>query len=69
MLVVLAAILGFITIAGIGFVFAGGDQSSARTVKRAQAIAGGGARDASARAKAVANTPDARRKQILKTLK
>jgi len=69
MLFLLAGILGFITIAGVGFAFAGGDQNAARTAKRAQAIVGGGARDASARAKAVANTPDARRKQILKTLK
>jgi tight adherence protein B len=69
MLVVLAALLGFITIAGIGFAFAGGDQNAARASKRAQAMVGGGERQASARAKAVANTPDARRKQILKTLK
>jgi len=69
MLFVIAGILGFITIAGLGFAFAGGDQNAARTAKRAQAIVGGGARDAGARAKAVANTPDARRKQILKTLK
>ncbi len=69
MLFVLAGVLGFITITALGFAFAGGDQNAARTAKRAQAIAGGGARDAGARAKAVANTPDARRKQILKTLK
>ena len=68
MLFVLAGILGFITIAGLGFAFAGGDQNAARTAKRTQAILGG-PRDDSARAKAVANTPDARRKQILKTLK
>lgn len=69
MLFVIAGVLGFITITALGFAFAGGDQNSARTAKRTQAIIGGGARDAGARAKAVANTPDARRKQILKTLK
>ncbi|MBU4434392.1 MAG: type II secretion system F family protein [Alphaproteobacteria bacterium] len=68
MLFVIAGILGFITIAGLGFAFAGGDQNAARTAKRTQAILGG-PRDDTARAKAVANTPDARRKQILKTLK
>jgi tight adherence protein B len=71
MLFVIAGILGFITIAGLGFVFAGGGESgSAKTVKRAQLIAGGDRQAAAvARAKAGANTPDARRKQILKTLK
>lgn len=70
MLFILAGVLGFITIAGLGFVLAGGgDGGSAKTVKRAQLIAGGDRQALAARAKAVANTPDARRKQILKTLK
>ena len=69
MLFIIAGILGFITIAGLGFVFAGGDGGSAKTVKRAQMIAGGDRQTTAARAKAAANTPDARRKQILKTLK
>jgi tight adherence protein B len=70
MLFILAGVLGFITIAGLGFVLAGGgDSGSAKTVKRAQLIAGGDRQAMAARAKAVANTPDARRKQILKTLK
>ena len=69
MLFILAGVLGFITIAGLGFVFAGGDGGSAKTVKRAQLIAGGERQTGAARAKAAANTPDARRKQILKTLK
>ena len=68
MIFILAGVLGFITIAGLGFVFAGGDSGSSKTVKRAQLIAGG-ERQTAARAKAVANTPDARRKAILKTLK
>jgi tight adherence protein B len=70
MLFILAGVLGFITIAGLGFVFAGGgDAGSAKTVKRAQLIAGGDRQAVAARARAAANTPDARRKQILKTLK
>lgn len=69
MIFILAGVLGFITIAGLGFVFAGGDNSSSKTAKRAQLIAGGERQTAAARAKAAANTPDARRKAILKTLK
>ena len=69
MLFILAGILGFITIAGLGFAFAGGDSGSAKAAKRAQLIAHGGERQASVRAKAAANTPDARRQAILKSLK
>uniref|UniRef100_B0SYE6 Type II secretion system protein n=1 Tax=Caulobacter sp. (strain K31) TaxID=366602 RepID=B0SYE6_CAUSK len=69
MLFIIAGVLGFITIAGLGFVLAGGDGGSAKTVKRAQLIAGGDRQAVAARAKAAANSPDARRKQILKTLK
>ncbi|AAK24903.1 MULTISPECIES: type II secretion system F family protein [Caulobacter] len=69
MLFVLAGILGFITIAGLGFAFAGGDSASSKAAKRAQIIAKGGERQANVRAKAAANTPDARRQAILKALK
>ena len=70
MLFVLAGVLGFITLAGLGFVLTGGgDNGAAKTVKRAQLITGAERQTGAARAKAVANTPDARRKQILKTLK
>jgi tight adherence protein B len=69
MLFVLAGILGFITIAGLGFAFAGGDSASAKAAKRAQLIAKGGERQATVRAKAAANTPDARRQAIIKALK
>lgn len=69
MLFVLAGILGFITIAGLGFAFAGGDSAQAKAAKRAQVIAKGGERQASVRAKAAASTPDARRHAILKALK
>jgi tight adherence protein B len=70
---IVAGALGFIVIAGLGFGFAGGDSAQAKTIKRAQAIAGasgGATREArAARARAAANNPDARRKQIMKTLK
>ena len=69
MLFVLAGILGFITIAGLGFAFAGGDSAQAKAAKRAQIIAKGGERQAHVRARAAANTPDARRQAILKALK
>jgi tight adherence protein B len=69
MLFLIAGILGFLTIAGLGFAFVGGDSSAAKASKRAQLIAGGGERQAAVRAKAAANTPDARRQSILKALK
>ncbi|MFZ5668442.1 MAG: type II secretion system F family protein [Pseudomonadota bacterium] len=70
MVAVLAAVLAFVTIAGLGFVFAGGDSGGARAAKRAQAIVSGGSNEGRARAaRAAANTPEARRRQILKTLK
>jgi len=70
MLMIIAAVLAFITVAGLGFVFAGGDSSNAKTVKRTQAIVAGGAREGKARARVnVAANQEVRRKQILKTLK
>ncbi len=69
MLFILAGVLGFITIAGLGFVLAGGGAGPSKTAKQAQLLVDGDRQSAAIRAKAVANTPDARRKQILKTLK
>jgi len=69
MLFVIAGVLGFITIAGLGFAFAGGDSGQAKAAKRAQMIAGGGERQVAVRARAAANTPDARRQNIIKSLK
>ena len=70
MLVIVVAVLAFITIGGIGWVFVGGDSGSARAAKRAQAIVSGGPRETRARGRAaVANTQESRRKQILQTLK
>jgi len=79
MMMIIAALLAFVTVAGLGFVFAG-DNGQAKVVKRAHSIvagagSGGGVSSAAARAerqaraKAAANDPGARRKQILKTLK
>lgn len=71
MLPILAAVLAFITIGSLGWVLVGGDDSSAKAVKRAQAL-GGVKTSASARkaaATAAANTPEARRKQIVEQLK
>ncbi|MBW8859254.1 MAG: type II secretion system F family protein [Caulobacter sp.] len=68
MLFLLAGVLGFLTIAGLGFALTSGGDGSAKAAKRAQLIAGD-RQTATARAKATANTPDVRRKQIIKTLK
>jgi len=69
MTTLLVAFLAFVTIAGLGFVFAGGGGSS-KVTKRAQAIVGATPREARRSvARAAANSPEARRKQILKTLK
>ena len=67
MLALLAAVLAFITIGSVGWVLVGGDDSSAQAVKRAQTF--GGPKVDHARAKkAAANTPEARRKQIVDQL-
>ena len=66
-LMILAAVLGFLAVAGVGMVFAGGGGQT-RTVKRAQAI-GERTRTPVGRARSSAPDPAARRKQILKTLK
>lgn len=65
MLPILAAVLAFITIGGLGWVFVGGDDSSAQAVKRAQSLGEPKKSAALARKAAAANTPEARRKQIL----
>lgn len=65
LLVIIAAVLGFVTIAGLGLAFAGGGQT--QTVKRARAIADRSRLET--RSRPVAPDPAQRRKQILKTLK
>lgn len=64
-----AAVLGFVAVAGVGFVFVGGDSAQTRTMKRAQAVTGGAeSRETKAR-RVQASSQDQRRKQILKTLR
>ncbi|WP_295189171.1 type II secretion system F family protein [uncultured Brevundimonas sp.] len=65
MLPILAAVLAFITIGGLGWVFVGGDDSSAQAVKRAQSLGEPKKSAAVARKAAASNAPEARRKQIL----
>ena len=66
LLPILAAVLAFITIGGVGWVLVGGDDSSSQAVKRAKTMGGVRAEAAaSAKRAAAASTPEARRKQIL----
>jgi tight adherence protein B len=67
MLPILAAVLAFITIGGLGWAFVGGGDSSEAAVKRAQGFGHPKQPTAAAR-KAAANTPEARRKQIMEQL-
>jgi tight adherence protein B len=64
MLPILAAVLAFITIGGLGWAFVGGGDSSEQALKRAQTFTVTNGASAAAR-KAAANTPEARRKQIM----
>lgn len=68
MLPVLAAVLAFITIGGLGWAFVGGGDSSEAAVKRAQTFGGPKQNNAAAKKAAAANTPEARRKQIMQQL-
>ena len=66
----LIAVLGFVTIAGIGFAFVGGGGSAETAVKRAQAF--GGASEAKRSARKTVNreaTAEQRRKDIISKLK
>lgn len=67
LLPILAAVLAFITIGGLGWVLVGGDESGAQAVKRAQTFARPNASTARKQAQ-TANTPEMRRKQILTQL-
>ena len=68
MLPILAAILAFITIGGLGWAFVGGGDSSDQALKRAQSFSTPKQNTPAARKAAAANTPEARRKQILTQL-
>ena len=63
---ILITVMGFAVIAGLGFVFVGGDSGGAST-KRVQAAAGG--KDDKPRARTAADIAGGRRKQIAQTLK
>lgn len=67
MLEITAAVLAFIVIASLGWVFVGGDSSSDRAVKRAQSLSG--PKKVQASRTAAANSPEQRRKQIMDQLK
>ena len=68
MLPILAAVLAFITIGGLGWSFVGGGDSTDAAVKRAQTFGGPKQNNAAAKKAAAANTPEARRKQIMQQL-
>ena len=70
LIVIAIAVLGFVVIAGLGLVFAGGNPSQDRAVKRAQALGSGSGRDVRRSRSAPAGaSAELRRKQILKSLK
>lgn len=66
MMMVLAAVLAFITIAGLGWAFVGGDDGATQAVKRSQGLAS--ARAKTTQRTTAANTPENRRKQIMAQL-
>lgn len=68
MLEILAGVLGFIVIGSLGWVFVGGDDSSAQAVKRAQTFGGPKTDNGKLKKAAKADTPEARRKQIMTQL-
>ena len=66
MMMILVAVLAFVMIAGLGFVFAGGDSGSARAAKRAQIIvSGGGGENRVHASQAWAQEPTSRRRRPL----
>jgi tight adherence protein B len=69
-LLLIVAVLGFVTIAGLGFALTPGGGTNPKTLKRAQTItASGGKAERLRRAKAAANDPTNRRKQLVRGLK
>jgi len=69
MLMILAAVLGFVTITSLGFAFVGGEDSSSRAVKRAQGFSNRAPQAASKRNQTGPQTAEQRRKQIVLQLK
>jgi len=68
MLFILAGVLGFITIAGLGLAFVGGDSEATKAAKRARLV-GRAIERQPARDRAAASPTDVRRQTILKALK
>jgi tight adherence protein B len=69
MLPILAAVLAFITIGGLGWAFVGGEDSSDRRPQARPGSSAGRKRSAAAKKAAASNTPEARRKQIVEQLR
>ncbi|HUO11495.1 MAG TPA: type II secretion system F family protein [Caulobacteraceae bacterium] len=69
MMLILVGVFGFVIVAGLGLVFAGGSSNQQRAIKRAQAI--GVAQTARTRGRGVqpANSAEARRRQIMNSLR
>jgi tight adherence protein B len=69
-LVILVAVVSFLTLGGLGLVVAGAGSGDVRVTRRAKAIAGAGRPEkAAARAKLAQQDAGNRRKQLLQTLK
>jgi tight adherence protein B len=68
LVILLIAGLAAVIVIAIGFAFVGGATSQEKVVKRAQVLAGTGARNARRVRAQPLNSPEARRKQILKGL-
>jgi tight adherence protein B len=72
MLTIVAALLGLLTLAGLGYAFVGPGDSAAKGLKRVQAMTGDAPRTRARtmrQAKDASATPEARRKQIMAQLK
>jgi len=69
LITLLVAVLGFIAVAGFGWVVVGGESASAKTLKRAQGLTNRGDAAEVNRARRAQAAPDQRRRQILKTLR
>jgi tight adherence protein B len=66
---IVIAVLGFLTVAGVGWVFVGGNDSSAKAVKRAQHFTSPGEAKRNRAKPAPGQTAEVRRKQIMGQLK
>jgi tight adherence protein B len=68
-MIILVAILGFVTLGGLGYVLAGAGSPDPRVTKRARAIATPNRPEKASRARMAAQDAGNRRKQLLQTLK